>query len=217
MKKTILAVIKEPNEKPRFINIIGGNELIHNIQTLIGGNIDALPIDDAGRFDMVFSEDFRIKKLQPNVEHGGDYIGGTIVVLNNLAGKWCDMDSSEALLAMKAVESLKPASIKSEAKKVAEQIMTIIDGHEKDIDGFLLNIVGCDGKATMMSGGTAAQQIKIYISLFEAVAKTLSYVDKELDVSSAKKVLLDVLKNSVDDESFAKFIVSQEVGTWKQN
>lgn len=204
-KETILTVIKEPV----FQILTAGEELLTTLQRVVGGPIEALPLDEDGMFEMVFNENGRFQRLEPNVMHGGDVIVGTIVIVKSIYSNWVDMDKRDADLAMNIAKSLKSVTEKKFSKNpVLNDVIASLQNHAEKIGACTIGISHRgDGNISVFSCGDAEGKVNSLLAMVVCVAKDLAeQITKEekIPIKIAYKLtllpILDGLKQVIDDD-----------------
>lgn len=101
----MIVVVKKVGEKPT-LQEIDKNEILENLQHLVGGFIQGVPADDQGKFDLVVNEEGKVKNLQPNFSFYGDVICGDVVLVrNNSEGDYISIPDNERLFALEYMKS----------------------------------------------------------------------------------------------------------------
>lgn len=208
-KETILTVIKQPGKEPVFQTLTAGEELLTTLQRVVGGPIEALPLDNDGMFEMVFNEEGKIQRLMPNIIHGGDVIVGPIVIVKSLYSNWVDMDSSDAILAMNIARSLKSVTEKKFSKDpILNGVIESLQNHAEKIGACTISITPRgDGNISVFSCGDTEGKVNSLLSIIVCVAKDLAeQITKEenVPIEIAYKLallsILDGMKHIISDD-----------------
>lgn len=211
MKKaeTILTVIKQPGKEPEFQTLEAGEKLLTTLQRVVGGPIEALPLDDDGMFEMVFNEEGKLQRLMPNIIHGGDVIVGPIVIVKSLYSNWVDMDSSDAILAMNIAKTLKGVTkTKFSKNPILDDVIASLQNHAEKIGACTIGISPRgDGNISVFSCGDAEGKVNSLLAMVVCVAKELAeQITKEekIPIKIAYKLallsILDGIKHVIDDD-----------------
>ena len=225
MKKaeTILTVIKQPGKEPEFQALEAGEKLLTTLQRVVGGPIEALPLDEGGMFEMVFNEEGKLQRLMPNVMHGGDVIVGTIVIVKSIYSNWVDMDRSDADLAMNIARSLKSVTKKKFSKDpVLNDVIVALNNHVEKIGACTISIFPRgDGNISVFSCGDSEGKVNSLLAMVVCVAKDLAEQtakEEKIPLKIAYKLsllsILDGLKHVIDDDRITPSEIEEVTKKW---
>lgn len=204
MKKEILVVVKMPGARATKMTL-NGNDMLHELQGMVSGYIEALPYHDE-KFSILVNEEGVINGMPYNCQFDGSKIFGPAVVIKNGYSDFESLSDTEANAFIDKFNG-KPASEwpdeYAEVEKDHEKFIEAAMKKDVSFASFILkdlgDTVGFKGASNLPISG----HIMVAAAMLEKAAQLMvekSRRDHGLPDKEAKKLAISIVLSEVRNE-----------------